>query len=299
MRDDGIVWAVIWREAKERLTAAGFDSADQEVRWMIEDVAGIDPGAVPHDTTAVATRHLARFDDMLTRRLAGEPLQYVLGHWSFRDLDLLVDRRVLIPRPETEVVVGLALDELARSGAEAPVAVDLGTGSGAIALSLVREHRTVEVWAVDASAAAVEVARANAAGSGGRAAARLRIVEGDWFAPLPDELRGSIDLVVSNPPYIAEDEVIEAAVADWEPVAALRAGADGLRDLHHLVDEAHDWLAPGGSLVLEHAPDQADGLVTRAAAVGYVDAAIERDLAGRARAVRLRRAARRTGRLSL
>lgn len=291
MSDDtveGAIWAVIWREARERLSAAGIEAADQETRWMVEDVAGIPPSEVPRSTDPVATRHLARFDQLVDRRLTGEPLQYVLGHWSFRELDLLVDRRVLIPRPETEVVVEIALDELARAEVAAPLAVDLGTGSGAIAVSLVREHRAVEVWAVDASTDAVEVARANAAGAGGRFASRLRIIEGDWFAPLPAELTGRFDLIVANPPYIGDDEPLDAAVAEWEPAQALRAGPDGLRDLRRLIGEAPRWLAPGGSLVLEHGADQADALVALAEAGGYVDVAVHDDLAGRARALRLR-----------
>lgn len=284
---DGTTWGVIWREARDRLRAAGICSADQEARWLIEDVSGVTAPDVAGSTEAVAARHLARFDAMLARRLEGEPLQYVLGHWSFRQLDLLVDRRVLIPRPETEVVVQVALDELARCAA-APLALDLGTGSGAIAVSLVREHRTVEVWAVDVSPAAIEVARANAAGAGGRFASRLRIIEGDWFTPLPEELQGRFDLVVSNPPYVGDDEALDAAVADWEPVGALRGGPDGLRDLFRLIDEAPRWLAPGGSVVLEHAPGQVEELLERAGASGYVDAAVVDDLAGRARALHLR-----------
>ena len=121
---DGVIWAAIWREARERLDAAGIEAADREARWMVEDVAGIPAADVSRSTDTVAARHLARFDQLVERRAAGEPLQYVLGHWAFRRLDLLVDRRVLIPRPETEVVVQVALDELARSSTVAPVALD-------------------------------------------------------------------------------------------------------------------------------------------------------------------------------
>ncbi len=138
-------------------------------------------------------------DEMVARRAKGEPLQYVLGRWGFRTLDLMVDRRVLIPRPETEVVAGLAIDALPTSG----VLVDLGTGSGAIALSAAAERwPDVEVWATDASAEALAVARANLAGLGRRGAV-VRLVEGDWFVALPHELRGHVDVLVSNPPYVA------------------------------------------------------------------------------------------------
>src|SRR5438105_5970876 len=141
---------------------------------------------------------------MVARRAAGEPLQYVLGRWAFRTLDLMVDRRVLIPRPETEQVVEVALAEARRLHAR--IAADLGTGSGAIALSLAAELPGVDVWATDVSADALAVARANLAGIGTFAAARVRIQEGDWFGALPPELRGRLDIVVSNPPYIGDDE---------------------------------------------------------------------------------------------
>ncbi|MEM9033542.1 MAG: peptide chain release factor N(5)-glutamine methyltransferase [Actinomycetota bacterium] len=276
-------WSEIWAETRQRLDEAGLETAALETRWLIEDVAGITD---PTSGESVAQRHLAKLDAMVARRLRGEPIQYVLGHWSFRELDLLVDRRVLIPRPETEVVTQVALDEL--TDLDEPRAVDLGTGSGAIAISLVREHRTAQVWATDRSAEAVAVARANAAGAGGRAAARLRVVEGDWFDALPVELRGGLDLVVSNPPYVSDDEDLPAAVADWEPGSALRAGPGGWRDLEHLLGEAPAWLAPGGALVLEHAPQQAEPLRRRADEHGYVEVTTVDDLAGRPRALRCR-----------
>src|SRR5206468_3011716 len=120
----------------------------------------------------------------------GEPLQYVLGHWGFRTLDLLVDPCVLIPRPETEVVAGAAIDELRRINGR--TALDLGTGSGAIGLAIAVEVPSAQVWAVDRSPDALDVARANLAGIG-RAGARVRLLESDWFAALPDELRGAVD----------------------------------------------------------------------------------------------------------
>ena len=146
---------------------------------------------------------------MVARRAHGEPLQYVLGRWGFRTLDLLVDRRVLIPRPETEVVAGLAIDALAaldRPG----VAVDLGTGSGAIALSLAAERWPhVEVWATDVSPDALAVARANLAGLGRRAAV-VRLLEGTGSSALPGDLRGRVDVIVSNPPYVPADAPLPA-----------------------------------------------------------------------------------------
>lgn len=279
----GIAWSEAWAETRGRLDDAGIETAAVETRWLIEDIAGItDAGS----SAPVAQRHLARLDALVARRVGGEPIQYVLGHWSFRQLDLLVDPRVLIPRPETEVVTQVVLDEL--DGASNPTVVDLGTGSGAIAISVVREHATAQVWATDRSADAVAVARANAAGAGGRVASRLRVTEGDWFDALPATLRGAVDVVVSNPPYVGDDEELPSSVIDWEPHAALRAGPDGLRDLDTLLAGARAWLRPGGALVLEHAPAQAPRLRDVAHRRGYVDIDVVDDLAGRPRALRCR-----------
>src|SRR5581483_11962387 len=154
---------------------------------------------------------------MVERRAAGEPLQYVLRRWGFRTLDLLVDPRVLIPRPETEVVVEVAIRELRRIDSRRPLVADLGTGSGAIALSIAVEVPDARVWATDASADALAVARANLAGIGSPAAKRVRIEQGSWFDALPAAFRGQFDVVVSNPPYIAAHEDLPPEVVDWEP----------------------------------------------------------------------------------
>jgi release factor glutamine methyltransferase len=236
---------------------------------------------------------------MVERRLAGEPLQYVLGTWSFRGLDLMVDRRVLIPRPETELVVEVALEEAQRQGLRrgkrtlvtttpAPDAavVDLGTGSGAIALALEAELPDVEVWATDASEDAVTVARANVAGC---AAARVRVVHGSWFEPLPDALRGQLPLVVSNPPYVAEAEFanLPDEVASYEPRAALVAGPTGREAIESLLGTVAPWLAPGGSFVCEIAPQQLEPLVARARAT-FPECFVRDDLTGRPRVLVVR-----------
>ncbi len=234
---------------------------------------------------------------MVRRRLAGEPLQYVLGGWGFRGLDLFVDRRVLIPRPETEYVVEVALEEAARAGlrrthrrlslVEAPtlasVAVDIGTGSGAIAIALAAELPDVEVWATDVSEDALAVARANVAGC---AATRVRIAAaGEWFDPLPETLRGSLGIVVSNPPYIAEYEVVDLPqeVAAYEPRHALVSGPTGTEAIETLLALALEWLAPGAPFVCEIAPHQADAMSAHARTLGYDDVLVRDDLTGRAR----------------
>lgn len=268
-------WSALRREAADRLRAAGVASPEAEARWLVEECA-------PDPDGAVTTRAIAHFDGLLARREAGEPLQYVFGHWTFRSLDLLVDRRVLIPRPETEVVAEVAIDELRRLGGG--VAVDLGTGSGAIALALADEVRTAEVWAVDESADALAVARANLAGIG-RAGARVRLVEGDWFGGLPADLRGRVDVIVANPPYVAEGDELPAEVADWEPASALLAGPDGLDDLRRIVAEAPAWLARPGALVVELAPAQAEAVTALARQAGFGEVRVRVDLTGRERMV--------------
>jgi len=140
------------------------------------------------------------------------------------------------------------------------------------------------VWLTDASSDALSVARANTVGLG-RAATRVRIAEGEWFAALPAELAGAVDVVVSNPPYVALGDDLPPVVRDWEPPSALFAGADGLDDLRVLVAEAPIWLAPGGALVLELAPTQAAALAALALAHGFAQAVVRPDLSGRDRAV--------------
>jgi release factor glutamine methyltransferase len=223
---------------------------------------------------------------MVGRRARGEPLQYVLGSWAFRRLDLWVDRRVLIPRPETEQVVEAALG-VARetlSAQESLIAADLGTGSGAIALSLAYElpFGRVDVWATDVSPDALDVARANLAGIG-RAGARVTIREGSWFDALPADARGMFDLIVSNPPYVAAGETLPREVADWEPVAALISGATGLEAIEHLLRHAAQWLAPAGALVLEIGATQGPAATALARAAGFSVVEVRPDLAGRAR----------------
>ncbi|MGH8975467.1 MAG: N5-glutamine methyltransferase family protein, partial [Acidimicrobiia bacterium] len=210
--------------------------------------------------------------------------------------DLLVDRRVLIPRPETEITAEVALEEAVRAGARRgapdswsaqapsfPVA-DLGTGSGALALALAAELPEAEVWATDAEAAALAVASANLAGAG-LMATRVRLTQGLWYEALPDALRGRLVVIVSNPPYVAQAEyaALPAEVREYEPRAALVPGPTGSEALEHLLDGAPRWLAPGGALVLEMAPHQATALSERAAAIGYREVEVRPDLCGRER----------------
>jgi release factor glutamine methyltransferase len=283
--------------AVARLAAAGVVPAESEARFIAERASGYDDGEWLEIADALPpARASARFEEMVARRVDGEPLQYVLGAWSFRGLDLMIDRRVLIPRPETEIVVERALEEAERAGLRrarrrlalvepgplTPVA-DLGTGSGAIALALEAELPDVEVWATDASSEALAVARANIAGC---AAARVRLADpGSWFDPLPRELRGALRLIVSNPPYVAEGEVpaLPEEVAAYEPRDALVAGPRGTESLELLLGQAGEWLAPGSAIVLEIAPHQDDAMRALAEQLGYAEVFVHADLTGRPR----------------
>ena len=172
--------------------------------------------------------------------------------------------------------------ELGKLAVPAPVVVDLGTGSGAIALSFAKEVPGAEVYATDRSAGALAVARANLAGLG-TAATRVRLLEGSWYRALPPLLRGRVHLVASNPPYVADDEELDPEVAEWEPVAALRAGPTGLEQVQVVVGEAPAWLARPGALVVEIAPNHADAASALAHGAGFVEVEVRPDLAGRDR----------------
>jgi len=261
-----------------------------EARRILERASGYEgPEAFFHDHEKVAARAVSFVQAMVERRRLGEPLQYVIGRWGFRHLDLLVDSRALIPRPETETVVDVALDELALQGRPAeraaPTVVDLGTGSGAIALALATEVPEAQVWGTDVSPAALALARANLAGTGSRVAPRVRLATGSWFEALPPELAGTVDLVVSNPPYIAATERLPADVADWEPTGSLVAGPTGLEAVAEVVSGSPVWLARPGSLVVELAPHQAEAAIDLARRAGFDHIEIRPDLAGRPRAL--------------
>lgn len=292
--DETVPWRTFLAEAEARLRAAGIAAPEQEARWIVERASGNEGADFLGGLDEPATRRgVMFFDRMLADREDGEPLQYVLGRWAFRSLDLLVDQRVLIPRPETEQVVDAALAELDRWTAGSPdrrdpVVVDLGTGSGAIGLSIAVERGGAHVWLTDVSPNALAVAGANLAGIG-RAATRVRLVEGSWFDALPAELRGGVALLVSNPPYVGEHDEVDAVVRAWEPAEALWPGPTGYEALEALVDGALEWLAPDGALVVELAPHQAATIVARATARGLSDVAVGRDLAGRDRWVVARR----------
>ena len=286
--EETVTWRELHREALSRLERLEVDSPAQEARWIVEVASGHEGTRYLSGLDALCTRRgVARFDRMMSRREMGEPLQYVLGRWGFRTLDLFVDRRVLIPRPETEVVAQVALDELGRHEAAVVFAIDLGTGSGAIGLSLVVEDLRSQVLLTDVSPDALAVARANLAGVG-RPGARVTIAEGPWFAAVDPSLRGQVHVVVSNPPYVAADEELPAVVREWEPAGALVAGQTGLEDAEVIIGEAGGWLCDGGALVVELAPHQLQEAAALARDAGFADVEILADQLGRDRVLRAR-----------
>lgn len=232
---------------------------------------------------------LDRYRPLLRRRAGREPLQYILASAAFRELDLHVDGRVLIPRPETEVLVDEILAWAGGQDNAALSAMDLGTGSGAIALSLATEGPFDRIVATDVSGEALEVARANAdkAGLGGSVEFR----EGSLFEPLR---AGEVfNVVVSNPPYVTEVDgrSLQPEVRDWEPKSALLGGPDGLDVIRGIIVGAAEHLLPGGLLALEVGLGQAGPVVALLeSAGGYDDARIRRDYTGRERMVLARRA---------
>lgn len=285
-----VTWRELLADAAAQFASAGVDEPAVSARRIVEECSGADGSELALVLgDDVTERGVAAFDRRVERRLAGEPIQYVVGRWGFRTLDLFVDHRVLIPRPETEIVAGAAIDEVRRliAAGHDPTVADLGCGSGAIGLSIVAEVGTVDVWLTDVSEDAVTVARGNLAGLGARGT-RGRLAVGSWFDALPIDLKGRLGVVVSNPPYIAAAEELEPAVADWEPSNALIAGPSGTEALDAIVDEAGSWLIDEGALVLEMSPWQT-GAVAEQAASRFLEVEVVDDLQGRARAVIARR----------
>jgi release factor glutamine methyltransferase len=273
---------VTWRELLAETTARVGQRT--EAMWLCEVAASAEDGAefMTMLEEPATERMIAHLDAMTARLAAGEPLQYVLGQWSFRHIEVAIDRRVLIPRPETEVVAGVAIDK-ARTFTSSRTVVDLGTGSGVIGLSLAAELPVdgTTVWITDASADALDVARANLAGLG-RKGRNVRVGEGRWFDAVPAELR--FDVIVSNPPYIETGSPdLDASVLDWEPAAALFAGQDGLDDIRAIVRDSYERLVPGGWLVLEIGAAQGGAVRDLLLASGFEAVEIRQDLAERDR----------------
>jgi release factor glutamine methyltransferase len=286
------LWA--WRQAAHQAARqAAIDP--QEVDWLLCAVADVDRlaiqlGTVPGRSHIALRWSLAELDQRWRQRLTQRtPIQYLVGETPWRDFTLAVSPAVLIPRPETELIIDLALAAVAQDPSGDRLATglwaDLGTGSGAIALGLATAFPQAAILAVDRSSAALAIAQQNAARAG--LGDRIRWFCGSWFEPLAD-YRARLSAVVANPPYIPSALVpaLQPEVARHEPLAALDGGPDGLDDLRLLAAAAPDYLVPGGLWLVEHMAGQGEAVRALLTAQGcYRDIALHRDLAGHDRFV--------------
>jgi release factor glutamine methyltransferase len=279
------------------LATAGVPSPDADARWLIEGVTGLDPFRSP-----AAPLPKDRVDALMAavaRRTAREPLQLILSSTSFRGIALVCRAGVFVPRPETEVVAGHAIAAARARGPGPLTVVDACTGSGAIACCLAVEVASVRVVATDRDIAAVDLARHNlsrvrdgAAGVAGFApGSDVEVVRCDLLEGIDPSLRGHVDVLVSNPPYLPESDrgTWEPEVGGHDPVAALVGGDDGHEAVDALLTLAADWLTPGGTAVIEIDERRAADAVRVAGDAGLVDVEVARDLAGAERCVVARR----------
>jgi release factor glutamine methyltransferase len=262
-------------EVERELRAAGVPTPRVDAEIMVAEVLGLRRSQLYASGRDVSELEAERLRELIERRSAREPLAYILGEWGFRRLVLKVDERALVPRPETEVVVERCLQFLA--GLDQPRVLDVGVGSGAIALAIADEHGGAQVVAVDSSAAALALARENLA----RASVdgRVRLVESN----LLDGVEGPFDLVVSNPPYVAPDEYesLQPEIRLYEPYQAVVGVGMG----RLVAERASKALRPGGLVVLECGDGQGPGLARDLRGLGYEGVVETLDLAGRDRVV--------------
>jgi release factor glutamine methyltransferase len=253
----------VMEKARRRLIAAGIESADREARWLIEHALGLARASQLVDRARLLDApEVSKVDALVTRRTAREPLQYILGTQEFCGLEFNVDPSVLIPRPETELLVQEVIRRLPRGGR--PTVVDVGTGSGCLAVTLARAVPSAHIYAIDLSAQALETAKGNARRHNVQAV--IRWMEGDLLAPLAGEgCHGAVRVIVANPPYIRESEWrgLQPEVSGYEPRMALVAGPTGTEVHERLLAEAAPYLAPGGLLAMELGQGQSTELLVK------------------------------------
>ena len=271
-----------------RLLGAGIDSARLDAELLLGCALGISR----EELILAAAKNLSvaesyRYEDLLVRRLNREPLAYITGRQEFWSLDFLVSGDVLVPRPETEMLVEFALSHLAEAtNSELPRILELGTGSGAIAVALATELPQAQIVATEISPAALAIARRNASRNGVSDA--IRFLEGDLFSALAEDLENYFDLIISNPPYIPRDQIskLDAEVSRWEPRAALDGGVDGLDFYRRIAEQAPAYLRQHGAVAVEIGA--AMGAVVSALfrnRAAYVDTQVHQDYSGRDRVV--------------
>lgn len=289
---DALDWTVRY------FTDKGVDVPRRSAEWLLSEATGLTRIEIyTHHDRPLTGDERDRLRGLVKARAAGTPLQYVTGEVCFRHLVLAVKPGVFIPRPETEVLVDVALEAMDAHGAagagesvaaEAPVVVDCCTGSGAVALSIAHERPAARVWATEIEPSTAAVARANAERCG--VADRVTILTGDLLEPLPLELRGRVDVVVANPPYIPAPDIaaLPPEVADFEPVVALNGGPDGLSFARGIMVTARDVLAPGGLLAMELDTARCRAAAVELEVLGYEGVTVRQDLTGRDRIVSAR-----------
>ncbi len=267
------------RHAADSLRSAGIAAPGREARWLAEGVWGVGSVELLLGDVRLDASMIEQYHGVVDRRAGGEPLAYVTGQAVFRHLTLRSDRRALIPRPETEGLVDLVLERVPTGQA-----VDIGTGSGAIALCLAAEGAYRHVAALDRSPDALGLARENRALTG----VPMGLVLGDLVTPLGN---ASFDVIVSNPPYLTtrEGATLAAGVRDWEPAEALVSGVDGLEATRRLLGEGQRVLRPGGWIILELDCSRAVNTAELASGLGWVDVALVEDLFQRERYLVARR----------
>jgi release factor glutamine methyltransferase len=268
--------------AREYLEGKGVPSPKVDAEYLLAHVLGVPRLELylDHDR-ALEPAQVDSLRELVRRRGRREPLAYVLGSWSFYGLELHCDARALVPRPETEILVERCLALL--EGSAAPAIVDVGTGTGSIALALAARLPEASVTAIDLSPDALALAAENAALNG--LADRVELLQGDLLAPVAGR---RFDLVASNPPYVAAGESVDPEVAKYEPALAVYAADAGRAILERLAADAPAALRPGGHLVVEVAEGQAQWLVEHLAGLGYAAIAVTRDLRGIERVVEAR-----------
>jgi release factor glutamine methyltransferase len=270
----------IIRRTTEFLASRGVESPRLSAEHLVGHALGLNRMRLYLEFERPLTEpELVRIRPLVKRRSQREPLQHILGEVDFAGVRLKVDRRALIPRPETELLVEVVASWAVENPPVARIA-DLGTGTGAIALGLAERLPSVTVLAVDREDAALTLARENAAARS--CGARVEFVRSDWFTAMPS---APYDIIVSNPPYLSEAELVDVApeVRDFEPRSALVAAEDGLGDLLKIISGAGEHLRRGGLLALETGPSQHAALIAAATAAGYSKVESRRDLAGRDR----------------
>lgn len=260
---------------RKQLEDSGIENAQRESEWIVEAATGLDRSVIVAGGMQLTDEQQREALALAQRRADGEPLQYVTGIAGFRYLELKVGPGVFIPRPETELVVERALGVLPEGG----TVVEIGTGSGAMALSLAQERPDARVWATEYSDEALSWAIRNRDELG----LEVEMVKGDMFEGLPGDLKGQIDVIVSNPPYIPQGFTLAKEIIDFEPHVALFADDSGLGFIERMIEDAREWLASPGRIIMEISEAQRDAVSALLTSAGFSDVTVVKDLTERPR----------------